>query len=51
MSVVAHDDAHLFETIQDGLRSPGNEWVSLHRGLDPAEIGQGTVTTNGTRSC
>jgi phenylpropionate dioxygenase-like ring-hydroxylating dioxygenase large terminal subunit len=48
MSVVAHDDAHLFETIQDGLRSPGNEWVSLHRGFDPAEIGQGTITTNGT---
>ncbi|WP_114971493.1 aromatic ring-hydroxylating dioxygenase subunit alpha [Rhodoferax ferrireducens] len=48
MSVVAHDDAHLFETIQDGLRSPGNEWVSLHRGFDPAEIGQSTITTNGT---
>ena len=48
MSVVAHDDVHLFETIQQGLRSPGNEWVSLHRGFDPAEIGQGTLTTNGT---
>ena len=48
MSVVAHDDAHLFETIQGGLHSAGNEWVSLHRGFDPAEIGQGTITTNGT---
>ena len=48
MSVVAHDDAHLFETMQDGLRSPGNEWVSLHRGFDPGEIGQETITTNGT---
>ena len=32
MSVVAHDDVHLFESQQNGLRSDGNEWVSLHRG-------------------
>jgi hypothetical protein len=48
MSVVAHDDAHLFETIQQGLHAQGNEWISLHRNHDPAEAGQGTVTTNGT---
>jgi phenylpropionate dioxygenase-like ring-hydroxylating dioxygenase large terminal subunit len=32
MSVVAHDDIHLFESIQQALHAPGNEWVSLHRG-------------------
>jgi len=48
MSVVAHDDVHLFESMQKGLRAEGNEWVSLHRGFDPAELGQGTITTNGT---
>ena len=34
MSVVAHDDVHLFESIQQGLRAGGNEWVSLHRDFD-----------------
>ncbi len=48
MSVVAHDDVHLFESIQQGLRAGGNEWVSLHRNYDPAETQQATVTTNGT---
>lgn len=48
MSVVAHDDVHLFESVQEGLRAPGNEWVSLHRDFDPAELGQDTITTNGT---
>ena len=38
MSVVAHDDVHLFESIQQGLRAEGNEWVSLHRDFDPAEL-------------
>ena len=41
MSVVAHDDVHLFESIQQGLRAEGNEWVSLHRGFDPRELGDG----------
>ena len=48
MSVVAHDDVHLFESIQRGLRSGSNEWVSLHRGFDAAELGRGTAETNGT---
>jgi len=48
MSVVAHDDVHLFESIQQGLRAGGNEWVSLHRNYDPAELAQETITTNGT---
>ena len=48
MSVVAHDDVHLFESIQRGLAAEGNEWVSLHRNFDPAELSQDTITTNGT---
>ncbi|WP_431512014.1 aromatic ring-hydroxylating dioxygenase subunit alpha [Variovorax sp. DAIF25] len=48
MSVVAHDDVHLFESMQKGLRGEGNEWVSLHRDFDPAELAQGTAETNGT---
>ncbi|MDM0024318.1 aromatic ring-hydroxylating dioxygenase subunit alpha [Variovorax saccharolyticus] len=48
MSVVAHDDVHLFESMQKGLRAEGNEWISLHRNFDPAELQQSTITTNGT---
>lgn len=48
MSVVAHDDVHLFENMQQGLRGEGNDWVSLHRGFDPAELGQTTLEVNGT---
>ena len=32
LSVVAHDDIRLFESVQQSLRATGNEWVSLHRG-------------------
>jgi len=45
MSIVAHDDIHLFESIQDGLRSEGNEWVSLHRAFDAGETAAETVRT------
>lgn len=38
MSVVAHDDVHLFESIQHGLRAGANDWVSLHRNFDAAEL-------------
>jgi phenylpropionate dioxygenase-like ring-hydroxylating dioxygenase large terminal subunit len=48
MSVVAHDDVHLFESIQQGLRADGNEWVSLHRDFDPRELEDGTREVNGT---
>jgi phenylpropionate dioxygenase-like ring-hydroxylating dioxygenase large terminal subunit len=48
MSVVAHDDVHLFENMQEGLRGEGNDWVSLHRGFDTAEFGQTTLEVNGT---
>ena len=46
MSIVAHDDVHLFESVQAGLRAPGNEWVSLHRGFAPQER-----DSEGARSC
>lgn len=32
LSMVAHDDLHLFEGQQAALASRGNPWVSLHRG-------------------
>ncbi|MFK7964964.1 MAG: Rieske 2Fe-2S domain-containing protein [Burkholderiaceae bacterium] len=31
MSVIAHDDVHLFESIQRQLAADGNPWISLHR--------------------
>ncbi|TFZ00849.1 oxidoreductase [Ramlibacter henchirensis] len=48
MSVVAHDDVHLFESIQQGLRAGRNEWVSLHRDFQPSELEGGTREVNGT---
>jgi phenylpropionate dioxygenase-like ring-hydroxylating dioxygenase large terminal subunit len=48
MSVVGHDDLHAYRSIQEGLHASGNEWVSLHRDFDPAEIGQTDLTTKGT---
>ncbi|MDM0044135.1 aromatic ring-hydroxylating dioxygenase subunit alpha [Variovorax dokdonensis] len=49
MSVVAHDDVHLFESIQQGLHAPGNEWVSLHRGHRSGEFDDAAAQdTNGT---
>ena len=43
-SVVGHDDLQAYRGIQAGLHASGNEWVSLHRNFDPAEIGQQEVT-------
>jgi len=41
MSPLAHDDLHVFETIQQALRADGNPWVSLARGLrDPERDGE-----------
>jgi phenylpropionate dioxygenase-like ring-hydroxylating dioxygenase large terminal subunit len=48
MSVVAHDDVHLFEGIQQSLRAEGNEWVSLHRDCDPEERDGDIATVGGT---
>jgi phenylpropionate dioxygenase-like ring-hydroxylating dioxygenase large terminal subunit len=48
MSMVAHDDLHLFESIQRGLRSGRNEWVSLHRDFRRDELAGGERDVNGT---
>ncbi|HSB98684.1 MAG TPA: aromatic ring-hydroxylating dioxygenase subunit alpha [Burkholderiaceae bacterium] len=48
MSVVAHDDVHLFESIQHGLRAGSNEWVSLHRDFRRDELAGGVRDVNGT---
>lgn len=48
MSVVAHDDVHLFEGMQRALHADGNDWVSLHRNFRPDELVQGTADCNGT---
>ena len=47
-SVVGHDDLHAYRGIQKGLQASGNDWVSLHRNVDPDEIGQKEVTAIGT---
>ncbi|MEN4918541.1 aromatic ring-hydroxylating dioxygenase subunit alpha [Achromobacter spanius] len=44
MSVVAHDDVHLFESQQRGLLCDGNEWLSLHRGYRDGEIEAGAAS-------
>ncbi|MBL8378406.1 MAG: Rieske 2Fe-2S domain-containing protein [Burkholderiales bacterium] len=48
MSVVAHDDIHLFEAQQSGLRSQAADWVSLHREHDARELEEPTRETSGT---
>jgi phenylpropionate dioxygenase-like ring-hydroxylating dioxygenase large terminal subunit len=50
MSMVAHDDLHLFESMQRGLASGHNEWVSLHRNFDRAELDERSAPreVNGT---
>jgi phenylpropionate dioxygenase-like ring-hydroxylating dioxygenase large terminal subunit len=48
MSVVAHDDVHLFESIQHGLKAGANEWISLHRDFREEELEGGTQDVNGT---
>lgn len=41
MSVVAHDDIHLWESAQRALAADGNEWVSLQRGWPGTEAADG----------
>jgi benzoate/toluate 1,2-dioxygenase subunit alpha len=36
-SVVGHDDLHCYRSIQEGLASASNEWVSFQRNYSPAE--------------
>jgi phenylpropionate dioxygenase-like ring-hydroxylating dioxygenase large terminal subunit len=47
MSIIAHDDVHVFETIQRGLRTAANPWVSLHREFDPTVAPGTTAETSG----
>jgi hypothetical protein len=47
MSMVAHDDVHVFEAIQRGLGASGNEWVSLHRDFAAAELGAAQFDASG----
>lgn len=48
MSVVGHDDLHVYRAMQEGLRAAGNDWVSLHRDFSPAELEQQDLSTKGT---
>lgn len=48
MSVVAHDDLHLFESAQRGLTAGRNEWVSLHRNHRQGEFEPPTQDVGGT---
>jgi hypothetical protein len=48
MSIVAHDDVALFESMQQGLRAEGNEWISLHRDHRAGEVDTPVQTVNGT---
>jgi hypothetical protein len=48
MSMVAHDDLHLFDRIQRGLRSGRHPWVSLHRDFRADELAGGPREVNGT---
>ena len=47
-SVVGHDDLLCYRSIQEGLASEGNDWVSLHRDYDPAEQDAISGVYNGT---
>lgn len=38
-SMVGHDDLHCYRSIQEGLASATNEWVSLHRNHSVTEAG------------
>jgi len=48
MSVLSHDDVHVFQTIQQALRASGNPWVSLHRGHVAPERDGETADVGGT---
>lgn len=48
MSPVAHDDIHVFETMQRALRARPNPWISLHRLHAPGEAADPTVEHSAT---
>lgn len=47
MSIVAHDDVKVFESVQSALAASGNPWVSLHRGFKREEIGRDGYDSDG----
>jgi phenylpropionate dioxygenase-like ring-hydroxylating dioxygenase large terminal subunit len=48
MSMVAHDDLHVFESIQQSLAVQANPWVSLHRGYREGEDAEPARDVGGT---
>ena len=48
MSMVAHDDIHVFQTIQRALASNSNPWISLHREHAADEASRPEAETSGT---
>jgi len=48
MSVIAHDDVHLFESIQRQLAADANPWISLHRNApNDTAAGEQTLAMEG----
>lgn len=47
-SVVGHDDLEMYERAQEGLRTDGNPWVSLHRLYALGEEAEPLSVENGT---
>ena len=47
-SLVGPDDLHCYRSIQEGLASSADEWVSLHRNYQPGELDAGVRAVNGT---
>lgn len=47
MSVVGHDDLHVYRAIQEGLAASGNDWISLHRNALPNEVEDDDVVVSG----
>ena len=48
MSMVAHDDIHVFESIQRAIASDANPWISLHREHTAGESADGLSEISGT---
>jgi hypothetical protein len=47
-SVVGHDDRFCYRSLQLGLETDANQWVSLHRGYTAAEVERVAGVYNGT---
>ena len=48
LSIVAHDDIHVFQTVQRALAANANPWISLHREHVSGESAAGAAETSGT---